>query len=601
MTPQRQETQIPVDGGRAVLAADFMLPESDGPFPVALSMYPYRKDDIIGSLFLAPRIRLAEHGIATLLVDMRGHGASTGEPAVSFDLGGVEGADTAEAVEWAAAQPWCSGDVGIWGVSYGGMTALAAAARRPPHLRAIYAVYASDDTHRDWLAPGGNFPMALGNYSWSSHMFGLDLCPPSRQDPEGRWRRVWQERMERMRTRPGHAFEWRKHAKDSYYWASRAVDVSTITAPTFMVEGWYDFFTAGAVRTFSSLKCQKQLVMGPWLHTPPDLVDREPYDWVGEMSAWFLQHFGLKSDETCFGNESAVRLFVGGAQVWRHYETWPPPDMNEVAIHLLSDNKLDRVASASIGEVSYRPTVVTGLEAGMLDPLATNLGYSGDQHSDDLASLWFETAALQERLELAGRPTAVLSLKGVETPDLRLTVKFCDVDELGCSQLLTTGWLRVNATDSNGSATITVSGTPFAWVLAPGHRLRVCVSSVDFPRTWPTPGPAGFSLVVGGADGSRVLLPVMADVSQGEKPNADVPRPPVAPRPDWVDSSEVAYRRTREEPGGIVEAVLVNHAHLALPSGARMEIDEKFTGRVAAGDIAGARVCARVVLRLRSG
>jgi len=598
MTNERQEALIPVDGGRAVLAADFLLPDGDGPFPVALSMYPYRKDDIIGSLFLAPRITLAEDGIATLLVDMRGHGASTGESGVSYDLGGIEGQDTAEVVEWAAAQPWCTGDVGIWGVSYGGMTALAAAARRPPHLRAIYAVYASDDTHRDWLAPGGNTPMALGNYSWSSHMFGLDLCPPSRQDDKDRWRQVWQERLERMRTRPGHAFEWRQHSRDSDYWTSRAVDVSTITVPTFMVEGWYDFFTDGAVRTFSLLTCQKQLVMGPWLHVPPDLVDREPYDWVGEMSAWFAQHFGLKSDRGGFGSASAVRLFVGGPQVWRRYETWPPPDAEELAMQLLAGNKLDRASQGEVGDVRYRPTVVTGLEAGMLDPLATNLGYADDQHSDDLASLWFETSVLEEPLELAGRPTAVLSLKDLETADLRVTVKFCDVDEHGRSQLLTTGWRRVTELAADGRASITVPGGPLAAVLAAGHRLRVSVSSVDFPRTWPTPGPAGFSLVVGGTSGSYVLLPVVTDPSQGDKLTTDMPRPPAAPRPDWVESGEVAYRRTREAPGGVVEAVLLNHAHLAPPSGARIEIDEKFTGRVAASDLTSARICADVTIKL---
>lgn len=598
MTRERHEVLISVDGGRAELSADYMLPDGDGPFPVALSMYPYRKDDIIGSLFLAPRITLAERGIATLLVDMRGHGASSGEPGVSYDLGGLEGQDTAEVVEWAAAQPWSTGDVGIWGVSYGGMTALAAAARRPPHLRAIYAVYASDDTHRDWLAPGGNCPMALGNYSWSSHMFGLDLCPPSRQDPEGRWRRVWDERLRRMQSSPGHAFEWRKHAKDSEYWESRTVDVSTITVPTFMVEGWYDFFTDGAVRTFSLLTCQKQLVMGPWLHVPPDLVDREPYDWVGEMATWFSQHFGLPLKGEGFGDGSAVRLFVGGPQRWRRYETWPPPDAALVRWHLATDNSLSQTTTEVAGVAHHIPTLVTGLDAGMLDPLATNLGYADDQHRDDLASLWFDTPALEEPLELQGRPEAVLDIADAQTHDLRVVVKFCDVDEMGRSALLTTGWLRVSDFGPDGSAHVQVSGGPFAAVLPAGHRLRVAVSSVDFPRTWPTPGPAGFSLGIGTDQGSYVLLPVVADPRNGDKLTTEVPRPPVAPRPDWVESGEVAFRRTREAPGGAVEAVLLNHARLAPPSGARMEIDEAFTGRAASDDLKAARVCAKVRLTL---
>lgn len=611
MTAERHEVLIPVDAGRVVLAADYMLPDGDGPFPVALSMYPYRKDDVVGSLFLAPRITLAEDGIATLLVDMRGHGASTGEPGVTYDLGGTEGKDTAEVVEWAATQPWCTGDVGIWGVSYGGMTALAGAARRPPHLRAIFAVYASDDTHRDWVAPGDGCPMAFGNYSWSSRMFGHDLCPPSRQDSDGRWRQVWQERLDRMRTQPGHAFEWRQHAEDTDYWRGRVVDVSNITVPTFMVEGWHDFFADGAIRTFSQLNCKKRMVLGPWLHVIPDLVDREPYDWVGEMSAWFAHYFGLKAEnpgqgrlepasaETDSGADSSVLLFVGGSQVWRRYETWPPPEAEVVQMHLHADGRLDRAPSSELGEIHYSPTEVTGLEAGMLDPLGIGFGHPGDQHTDDLASLCFETAALKEPLELAGCPEALLALQGVETPDLRLTVKFCDVADDGFSELLTTGWLRVSEQLHGGSsATVSVHAGPVAAVLATGHRLRVSVSSTDFPRAWPTPGSAGFSLSLGGTNGSNVVLPLVLDVAAGKDVTTEVPRPPAVPRPDWVSSGSAVYRRTREDPNGVVEAVILNHIQLAPPSRALIELDERFTARIAATDLTTARVCADVTIKL---
>jgi hypothetical protein len=603
MTTDRHEALIPVDG--AVLGADYMLPTGDGPFPVAISMYPYRKDDIIGSLFLAPRLRLAEDGIATLLVDMRGHGSSGGEPGVSYDLGGIEGKDTADVVEWVAAQPWCNGGVGIWGVSYGGMTALAAAARRPPHLRAIYAVYASDDTHRDWVAPGGETPMAFGNYLWSSHMFGLDLCPPSRQDAEGRWRQVWQERLDRMSTRPGHAFAWRRHRADTDYWSKRALDASKITVPTFMVEGWHDFFTDGAVRTFAALTCEKRMVLGPWLHVCPDLVDREPYDWVGEMSAWFTRHLNEPALRAEPGApSSSCLLFVEGPKVWRRYDTWPPPEVQEVVLHLHADGSLDRAPSEGAAESHHRPSVVTGRDAGMLDPLGTGFGHPGDQHDDDLASLRFDSSPLAEPFEIAGCPVAVLALREVETRDLRLSVKFCDVAGDGYSQLLTTGWLRVSEQlGDSPAATVTVRGGPVAAVLAEGHRLRVSVSSVDFPRAWPTPGPAGFVLGLGEQDGSHVTLPVLSDVGAGDAHESEVPRPPAVSRPDWVNSGAVRYLVTEEEPHGVLEAVLLNEAELDPPSGARMTLDERFTARVAADDLTSARVAGevRIGLDLKDG
>ena len=598
MSADRQEAHVPVEG--AVLAADYMLPDGEGPFPVAISMYPYHKDDIIGSLFLAPRIRLAEDGIATLLVDMRGHGASSGEPGVSYDLGGLEGQDTADVVEWVAAQPWCNGGVGIWGVSYGGMTALAAAARRPAHLRAIYAVYASDDTHRDWVAPGGDCPMAFGNYLWSSHMFGLDLCPPSRQDSEGVWRRVWQERLDRMATRPGHAFEWRKHRADTDYWSRRALDTSKITVPTVMVEGWHDFFTDGAVRTFSELTCERRLVLGPWLHVCPDLVDREPFDWVGDMSRWFTRYLtadALPESHDAVG--SATTVFVEGPGIWRRYESWPPPEAKRSEMHFCDAGRLEASPENTPGKAHFSPSVVTGQQAGMLDPLGTGFGHPGDQHDDDLASLCFETAPLTAALELAGNPEAVVALQDVETPDLRLAVRYCDVAEDGSSELLTTGWLRVSdQLDKDMSATVSVHGGPVAAVLNVGHKLRVALSGIDFPRAWPTPGPAGFSVVVGGVGGSHVVLPVLTDLDAGSAHEVELRRPPVAVRPDWVNSGAVCYRRTQEEPGGVFEAVLLNRAELAPPSGAVMRLDERLTARVAATDLTSARVVGNVTIYL---
>jgi predicted acyl esterase len=112
------------DGTR--LAADLCRPDTPGPVPVLVSCYPYRKDDIIGSLFEGTRIRLCERGYATVFADMTGTGASEGDYGESFDLA-REGRDAAAVVEWAAGQDWCDGRVGAWGVSYGGMTALAGA------------------------------------------------------------------------------------------------------------------------------------------------------------------------------------------------------------------------------------------------------------------------------------------------------------------------------------------------------------------------------------------------------------------------------------------------------------------------------------------
>ncbi len=151
---------IPLADG-TLLSGDLYGPAGHPPGPVLVSYYPYRKDDIIGSLFERTRIGLARRGYRTLFADMAGTGASEGSYGESFDLP-REGRDCAEIIEWAARQDWCDGTVGAWGVSYGGMTALAAAACRPPHLRAIVAVYATTDMYRDTIAPGAARPCSAG-------------------------------------------------------------------------------------------------------------------------------------------------------------------------------------------------------------------------------------------------------------------------------------------------------------------------------------------------------------------------------------------------------------------------------------------------------
>ena len=129
-----RDVLIPMrDGVR--LAATLYLPEGSGRHPGIFSCYPYLKDGWIG-LFKEPHYRFfASRGYAVMQVDFRGTGASEGTNPHPFDV--QERQDGYDVVEWMAAQPWCTGSVGVWGYSYGGITALSIASTQPPHLRAI--------------------------------------------------------------------------------------------------------------------------------------------------------------------------------------------------------------------------------------------------------------------------------------------------------------------------------------------------------------------------------------------------------------------------------------------------------------------------------
>ena len=181
-----------------------------------------------------------ERGYADLLVDMTGTGGSEGKYGETFNLK-REGRDAAAIVEWMATQDWCDGNVGIWGVSYGASIVFAAAGERPPHLKAIVPVYGTTN-NRERIAPGGCLT-CFDFYSWAAHMLALDLLPPTFQDAEGRWRRTWHERLERMKSELPHGLEWQMHPQDDDYWTAGQVDASRIDVPTLLIQGWRDVFT----------------------------------------------------------------------------------------------------------------------------------------------------------------------------------------------------------------------------------------------------------------------------------------------------------------------------------------------------------------------
>src|SRR5215813_12734156 len=143
---------VPISRG-AELAVDVYLPDRAGPFPTLVSPTPYRKDDYIGSAWQHVIAYFVQCGYAHVVADFRGLGSSSGIAAEAMSES--EAGDGVELVEWAAAQPWSNGNIGMYGVSYGGISALRIAAARPPHLRAIVPIFASADIYDDFVYPGG--------------------------------------------------------------------------------------------------------------------------------------------------------------------------------------------------------------------------------------------------------------------------------------------------------------------------------------------------------------------------------------------------------------------------------------------------------------
>jgi putative CocE/NonD family hydrolase len=574
---------IPLSDG-VTLAADLHLPGSPGRHPTLVSFYPYRKDDIIGSFSVYARHWFAARGYAHLLVDVRGYGGSEGRRAESFHPL-PESADAAEVVEWAAAQEWSDGSVGVWGISYGGLMALAAGAARPPHLRAIAPVYPLFDVAADVLLLGG-CPAMLGQHQWSTMMLAQGLAPPTYRDADGRWLRVWQERLARIEHDGPEASFWQAHPDASAdYWRERILPIEQIAVPTFLVGGWRDLFPETVARAFALIQAPKRLLIGPWLHVQPDLAAREPVDWLPMLLGFWEEHLRGGSS----ASEPPIQVFVHGAG-WRAATSWPPAGSEERVLHPGGDGQLGSKPGA--GAAEYESTPLVGTTEGQWDTLGTGMGYPLDQGPDDARSLTFTTAPLAQPLELAGSPVAELELERLDQEGpFSVVAKLVDVSPDGRAELVTTGWAR-----SRGGATAIVLWAT-AWRFAPGHRLRLSVSCADFPRVWPDPAQVRIQLDLAR---SSVRLPT-APAGVGEP--TEPPRPsPVAPseRSPWTIDGGPIWTIEHDLAGDGVAVTLGGGETMRLPEGGRLALRQRATARVQAGHADAASVQGEVTIEIAS-
>jgi hypothetical protein len=623
-----RDLAIPLAGGNR-LSGDLYRPAGQPAGPVLVSYYPYRTDDIIGSLFEGTRAGLARRGYATLFVDMAGTGASDGDYAESFDLP-REGRDCAEIIEWAAGRDWCDGRVGVWGVSYGGMNALAAAAHRPPHLRALVAVYATTDMYRDTIAPG-NCPAMLGRYAWAAHMLALGLCPPTHQDPGGRWQRIWQRRLRRLAAGEPHALDWQAHPERDDYWQARVVDATAIDVPAMLIGGWADAYSDAMIRVFGQLPGPKRLVMGPWMHVLPHLSAVEPYDWVAAMADWWDAYLGPEPASARPAGAAAAQpaepaqpagpaqpspaqppappvLYFSHGSGWRAAGQWPPDGVAPLRF-FLSGHRLDTEPPAEPGQHTYLADPLVGLTAGIWDPFGTGSGWPDEQSSDDARSLTFTSDPLPEPLLIAGSPAADLCLSQPPDTEAQLTARLCAVSPAGRSTLISTGWCRVPpGGPAAASAAPGAAGTPArvtvilgaaAAELPAGSRVRLSVACADFPHIWPTPANPALTLVTGPGSGAELRLPASRPARRGDRPAAITPPPAGPPDTGWITDGEPLYRVTQDKVSGETSVTFGASSRLRPPSGADLRLAETFTARVHPGRPAGAAVLAQVDASLR--
>ena len=238
------------DGAR--LAARIWLPDDAAAdrVPGILEAVPYRLSDGTATRDVLIHPWWAARGYACVRVDLRGSGESDG--VLEDEYAPQEQEDLLEVIAWIARQPWCTGAVGMTGISWGGFNSLQLAARRPPALRAIITLMSTDDRYADDVHYKGGCLMGTDLLHWSSCMLHWQCQPPHEVAVGARWRDLWQRRLERDEP---WIHTWLAHQRRDDYWKHGSVceDYAAIEVPVYAVGGWADGYTNAVLRLLGGL------------------------------------------------------------------------------------------------------------------------------------------------------------------------------------------------------------------------------------------------------------------------------------------------------------------------------------------------------------
>jgi putative CocE/NonD family hydrolase len=508
-----EHTLIPLrDGTR--LAARIWLPdnaESD-PVPAILEYLPYRKRDGTYDRDALTHPYFAGHGYAGVRVDIRGTGESDG--VLSDEYSQQEQDDALEVIEWLAAQPWCSGAVGMMGISWGGFNALQVAARRPMALKAIITICSTDDRFRDDVHYMGGTKLTSG-FAWASFLFGTVCRPPDPVLVGDTWREMWLRRLESV---PLFLERWLHHQRRDSYWKHGSVceDYSAIQCPVYAIGGWTDGYTNTIPRLLANLTVPRNGLIGPWAHGYPHIALPGPrMGFLQEAVRWW-DHW-LKGVDTGIMDEPMLRAWMTDSVApapwhaelqghWVSEPSWPPMAIEPRRL-LFTDDGLRPAGTALTPRTICSPQR-TGENSGSWCPFGTRPDQAGDQREDDAKSVVWETPSLDETVELLGAPVVTLDIAS-SAPLANLAVRLCDVHPDGASLRVSFGLLNLTHRDGHETPAPLIPGQRYrvrvqlndaGSVIPSGHKIRVAVSTTYWPMMWPSPENAAVTVFGGTLD-----------------------------------------------------------------------------------------------------
>jgi uncharacterized protein len=564
-----------------VLRADVYRPTTSGQVPVILMRTQYGKTDaqVQPSRYQTPDW-FASHCYLVVVQDTRGQGNSGG----TFTEFAHDQDDGYDSVEWAAALPGSSGKVGMYGSSYVGATQWLAATTTPPHLTTIVPANTASDYYDGWTYEGGEFrlafvqPWAIGSLAATAAMNRNDDATvqelnAAAADPT-RWLdfRPYNELPPLQPASPTVApwyFDWIRHSTRDAYWTRWSIRdrYTAVKVPVLDFEGWYDAFLAGGVQNFAGMithggtlaaRNNQRLVIGPWDHVDWGRQGSSPAPILKEIGAvanspindlmltWF-DHF-LKGENNDVSGMPRVDYFLMGANKWKSATSWPLPQTQWTHYYLSGDGGIaDRTGSLSTGTPGpdQRP------DTYLYDPAypAPSLGghsccsaLSGPQGPYDQTPveqrsdvLVYSSDPMAADTEVTG-PATVDLWAASSAPDTDFTAKLTAVKPDGEVINLNDGIIRTSFRDSLEYPHPATPGQPYEYAISiwptsylfkAGERIRVEISSSDYPQFAPNPDtgepfgqsaagqPASQTILHDAVHPSEISLPVIPSGDAG--------------------------------------------------------------------------------------
>ncbi len=518
------------DGVR--LDADIYRPETESKLPILLMRQPYGKA-IASTVVYAHPTWYASQGYIVVIQDVRGRGTSEGK----FELFANEVADGLDTINWVSQLPGSTGEVGMYGFSYQGMTQLYTAVHQHLALKAIAPAMVAYDLYSDWAYENNAFCLQA-NLGWAIQLAAetarlkgdekayQQLYRASRNLP------LWDNipsLPDIMQQLAADSFyhDWLNNPLPGDYWDKLSPKnlLQDIDIPMLHIGGWFDPYLRGTLNLYRAMKARSQypqhLIVAPWAHLPWGRklgnVDYgvEAQNPIDEIQLRWFDHF-LKGKDTGMLTESPVSLFEMGSNQWRYFDDLPQDKQkiyylasdglanvredrgmlweyleevsNETPEALLANNLLEV-------EETELPNTIDTIVHDPWRPVPALGGHSSfpggsfDRSSLDCRSdiLTYTSAPLEADLHIVGAITVEVYCTA-DTPSFDLCAILSVVHPDGKVLNFTQGYIRVDSP----TIPITIPLQETCIKIAQGNSLRLSLSGACFPAYPVNPGTGQF-------------------------------------------------------------------------------------------------------------